>query len=62
MKKKKKGGGGGGGEQESQKVKGSLLNLQTNDFSSCPCMNVRSYLLEQQTGQSLIGTQGLGQF
>ena len=51
MKRKKK----GGGVQQSQKVKGSLLNPKTTNFSSCPCMIFRSYFLKQQTEQSLIG-------
>ena len=50
MKRKKK-----GGVQQSQKVKGSLLNPKTTNFSSCPCMIFRSYFLKQQTEQSLIG-------
>ena len=56
---RKKGGGGG---QENQKVMGSLLNPKTINFSFCPCMNFRSYGLEQQTVWSLIGKQGFGQF
>ena len=41
-----KGKKGDRGVGESQKVKGSLLNPKTMRFSSCPCMNFRSYLLE----------------
>ena len=57
MKKKKRGVGG-----STKKVKGSPLNPQTINFSSCPRMNFRSYGLEQQTVRSLIGKQGFGQF
>ena len=41
---------------------GVTFKPQNNQFSFCPCMNFRSYGLEQQTVRSLIGKQGFGQF